>query len=78
MYIIAWTVKENMHCTASIYGDRYDNFDAAINACQSDTDCAAIYDGHCRGNGYWLCGLNYLEEESSSGSCLRIKPGSSF
>jgi hypothetical protein len=70
----AWTVKENMHCTASIYGDRYDNLDAAMNACQSDTDCAAIYDSFCRGSEYSLCGLNYQEERSSSGSCLRIKP----
>ena len=78
MYIIAWMVKENIHCSASRIGDIYDNLYTAINACQSDTNCAAIYDENCSGTKFYLCGLNYLEEESTIGSCLRIKPGSSF
>ena len=63
------------HCDDDKYG-QYETLREAKQACEKDSNCAAIYDHSCSSNddeGFYLCPLGYTEKESSW-SCLYIKP----
>ena len=70
-----WEKKVLTHCDDDKYG-QYETLREAKQACEKDSNCAAIYDHSCSSNddeGFYLCPLGYTEKESSW-SCLYIKP----
>ena len=70
-----WEKKVLTHCDDVKYG-QYETLREAKQACEKDSNCAAIYDHSCSSNddeGFYLCPLGYTEKESSAGSCLYIE-----
>ena len=72
-----WEKKLLTHCDNHDYGS-YLTFDEATEACDADSNCAAVYDGQCDNDGFKLCPAGFTEK-SSKHSCLYTKPpGTSF
>ena len=69
-----WEMKGSTICTKYYGGGLYNSFEKAQEACNTDSNCAAIYDDICDNHYYQLCPMGYTEEVSSRGSCLHIKP----
>ena len=65
-----WKKKALTHCNGDEYGS-YQDFFAAKESCEKDSNCAAIYDGSCNYDNFLLCQLGYTEKVSSK-SCLYI------
>ena len=66
-----WEKKVLTYCTVG-YGS-YQTFEEAQEAGVKDSNCAAIYDGSCDNDGFYLCRVGYTEKVAGS-SCLYIKP----
>ena len=65
--------KQNTACsTISDYYGTYTNLADAIDACDSDENCAKVYDVGCNGVIFKLCKKGCQEVVSHEGSCLHV------
>ena len=63
------TKMENKNCEHYKNGTRFEYMVDAINACQYDPHCTAIYDQYCSNKDFYLCKHGSVKP-SKLGSCV--------
>ena len=63
------TKLENKNCEHYTNGTRFEYMVDAINACQHDPQCMAIYDQYCSNKDFYLCKHGSVKS-SNLGSCV--------